>query len=115
MKSFEITKNDANQRLDRFILKVCPTMPQALMYKYIRLKRIKVNGKRGEISTRLDAGDRVDAYINDEFFADAAPKYDFLSSPARLNIVYRTKIFCLPTKSRGLLFTPTKTNTVTRS
>lgn len=108
MKSFEITKNDANQRLDRFILKVCPTMPQALMYKYIRLKRIKVNGKRGEISTRLDAGDRVDAYINDEFFADAAPKYDFLSSPARLNIVYEDENILLADKEQGLIVHPDK-------
>ncbi len=108
MKSFEITKNDANQRLDRFILKVCPTMPQALMYKYIRLKRIKVNGKRGEISTRLNAGDRVDAYINDEFFADAAPKYDFLSSPARLNIVYEDENILLADKEQGLIVHPDK-------
>lgn len=108
MKSFEITKNDANQRLDRFILKACPTMPQALMYKYIRLKRIKVNGKRGEISTRLDAGDRVDAYINDEFFADAAPKYDFLSSPARLNIVYEDENILLADKEQGLIVHPDK-------
>lgn len=108
MKSFEITKNDANQRLDRFILKACPTMPQALMYKYIRLKRIKVNGKRGEISTRLNAGDRVDAYINDEFFADAAPKYDFLSSPARLNIVYEDENILLADKEQGLIVHPDK-------
>lgn len=108
MKSFEITKNDANQRLDRFILKVCPTMPQALMYKYIRLKRIKVNGKRGEISTRLNAGDRVDAYINDEFFADVTPKYDFLSSPARLNIVYEDENILLADKEQGLIVHPDK-------
>ena len=38
------------------------------MYKYIRIKRIKVNGKRAEISTRLKIGDVVDLYINDEFF-----------------------------------------------
>lgn len=108
MKSFEITKNDANQRLDKFIAKTCPTMPQGLMYKYIRLKRIKVNGKRGEISTRLNVGDRVDAYINDEFFAEVAPKYDFLSSPARLNIVYEDENILLVDKEQGLIVHPDK-------
>ncbi len=108
MKSFEITKNDANQRLDKFITKVCPTLPQGLMYKYIRTKRIKINGKRGEISTRLCVGDIVDAYINDEFFEEIQPKYDFLSSPARLNIVYEDENILLADKEQGLIVHPDK-------
>ena len=108
MKSFTITKNDANQRLDKFITKVCPTLPQGLMYKYIRTKRIKINGKRGEISTRLNVGDVVDAYINDEFFVEIAPKYDFLSSPARLNIVYEDENILLADKEQGLIVHPDK-------
>ena len=79
MREIIIGKNDAGQRLDKFITKVCPTLPTALMYKYIRLKRIKVNSKRAQISTRLNVGDVVDAYLNDEFFAAAEPKYDFLN------------------------------------
>ena len=108
MKSFTITKNDANQRLDKFITKVCPTLPQGLMYKYIRTKRIKINGKRGEISTRLNIGDVVDAYINDEFFVEVAPKYDFLSSPARLNIVFEDENILLADKEQGLIVHPDK-------
>ena len=53
MKIFTVTKNDASQRLDRFITKNCPELPAALMFKYIRIKRIKVNGKRAQINTRL--------------------------------------------------------------
>ena len=108
MKSFVITKNDANQRLDKFITKVCPTLPQGLMYKYIRTKHIKINGKRGKISTRLNVGDTVEAYINDEFFAEVAPKYDFLSSPARLNIVYEDENILLVDKEQGLIVHPDK-------
>lgn len=108
MKSFQITKNDANLRLDKFITKVCPTLPQGLMYKYIRTKRIKINGKRGEISTRLCVGDTVDAYINDEFFVSVAPKYDFLSSPARINIVYEDENIILVDKEQGLIVHPDK-------
>ena len=78
------------------------------MYKYIRTKRIKINGKRGEISTRLNIGDTVDAYINDEFFVQTAPKYDFLSSPARLNIVYEDQNILLVDKEQGLIVHPDK-------
>lgn len=108
MKQFNINKNDANQRLDKFITKNCPTLPQALMFKYIRLKRIKVNGKRAEISTRLCVGDIVEAYINDEFFVEVQPKYDFLTAPPKLEIVYEDENILLVDKAQGLLVHPDK-------
>ena len=108
MKSFTVSKNDNDKRLDKFIQKVCPTLPQALMYKYIRTKHIKVNRKRAEISTRLYEGDIVEAYINDEFFKEIKPKYDFLSSPDRLNIVYEDQNILLVDKPQGLLVHPDK-------
>lgn len=106
MKSFTVEKNDSNQRLDKFISKACPTLPMGLMYKYIRTKRIKVNGKRAEISTRLNLGDIVDCYINDEFFVEVTPKYDFLSSPAKLNIVYEDENIILVDKPQGIIVHP---------
>ena len=68
MREFHIGKNDENQRLDRFLGKAIPLLPASLAQKYIRLKRIKVNGKRAEPDTRLSAGDLIELYINDEFF-----------------------------------------------
>lgn len=108
MKSFEITKNDSGKRVDKFMAKVCPTLPQALMYKYIRKKSIKVNKKRTEPSSRLCEGDILEAYINDEFFVSVAPKYDFLNSKASLNIVYEDENILLVDKPQGLLVHPDK-------
>ena len=68
MKEFQITKNDAGQRLDRFLAKTVPLLPASLAQKYIRLKRVKLNGKRAERDTRLAEGDLLQLYINDEFF-----------------------------------------------
>ena len=115
MKEFKITKNDAGLRFDKFIAKVCPTLPSSLMFKYIRTKRIKVNGKRGEISTRLNAGDTVSAYINDDFFAEVEPKYSFLSAPSNIDVVYEDENILLVDKKQGLLVHPDKneyTNTL---
>ena len=108
MKSFTVTKNDASLRLDKFIVKNCPALPSSLMFKYIRTKRIKVNGKRAEISSRLQEGDTVEAYINDEFFVSVQPKYDFLSAPAKLDIVYEDENILLADKKQGLLVHPDK-------
>ena len=39
MKQLTIGKNDAGQRLDKFLTKNLPNLPQSLLYKYIRKKR----------------------------------------------------------------------------
>jgi len=106
MKSFTIGKNDAGQRLDKFISKTMPSLPKSLMYKYIRLKRIKVDGKRAEIGTKLSEGSIVDAYINDEFFAPAERKLDFMSASKSLEIVYEDENILLADKKQGLLSHP---------
>ncbi|MBE6775381.1 MAG: RluA family pseudouridine synthase [Ruminococcaceae bacterium] len=112
MKSFTIEKNDADQRLDKFLTKSCPKLPKALMYKYIRIKRIKVNGKRAEISTRLHVGDKVDMYINDEFFEKKETVYDFMSASKNLDIVYEDENIILLNKKVGLLSHPDETEYV---
>ncbi|MCQ2455262.1 MAG: RluA family pseudouridine synthase [Clostridia bacterium] len=108
MKSFLISKNDAGQRIDKFVTKVCPNLPSSLLYKNLRTKNIKLNRKKAEISTRLKEGDVVDMYISDEFFLKKAPNYDFLSSPNKLNIVYEDENIILVDKKQGLLVHPDK-------
>lgn len=106
MKAFTIGKNDTGLRLDKFVAKVAPLLPTALLYKYIRLKRIKVDGKRAEISTRLELGNTVEMYINDEFFEAKSPKYDFMSASKALNIIYEDENILLADKKQGLLVHP---------
>lgn len=112
IKSFTITKNDADQRLDKFITKSVPNLPKSLMYKYIRLKRIKVNSKRAEISTRLQVGDTVDMYISDEFFEKSETRYDFTGASKNLDIVYEDDNIMLLNKKSGLLSHPDDTEYV---
>lgn len=102
MKEFIINKNDSGQRADNFLQKAVPLLPKSLMYKYLRMKRIKLNGKRCEISTRLSDGDTVQLYIDDEFFE--TPKCrDFLAAPAVLSIVYEDENILLLDKKCGLV------------
>ena len=106
MKSVIIQKNDAGQRLDKFLTKSYPNLPKALMYKYIRTKRIKVNGKRAEISTRLNVDDVLDMYINDEFFVKKETVYDFMSASKKIDIIYEDENIILLNKKVGLLCHP---------
>ncbi len=110
MREFYINKNDAGQRLDKYITKSFPLLPQSLMYKYIRSKRIKVNNKRSEISYRLKENDLVSLYINDEFFQAAKPKYDFLNAGKSIKIVYEDENIILIDKPAGILSHPDEDN-----
>jgi len=103
MKTFLIAENDANQRLDKFLTKAVPNLPQALLYKYIRTKRIKVNGGRADIALRLQAGDSVALYIADDFFAPRADGLDFLSAPRTLSVLYEDENLLVLNKPAGLL------------
>ena len=102
MRSFTIRENDAGQRMDKFITKAVPLLPKSLMYKYLRLKRIKLNGKRCEISTRLAVGDLVEMYIGDEFF-DTTPEESFRFAGPMVPIVYEDEHLLLVNKPAGLV------------
>ena len=106
MKSFIIGQNDAGQRFDKFITKTLPSLPKSLMYKYLRTKRIKLNGKKADISTRLNKGDVVDMYINDEFFAEKEEKYSFLGAGKVLDIIYEDENIMVLDKKVGILSHP---------
>ena len=107
MKEFKIEKNDAGQRLDRFLAKAVPLLPASLAQKYIRIKRIKLNGGRAERDTRLQNGDVLQLYINDEFFDKPRQDNAYLTVAApKLSIVYEDDQILLVDKRPGLAVHP---------
>lgn len=108
MREIVIGKNDANQRLDKFLTKRFKSMPKSLMYKYIRTKYIKVNNKRCEISTMLNEGDILKLFIKEEFFDDSSQQenYDFLKAPTKLDIIYEDENILLINKKPGVIVHP---------
>ena len=110
MREITINQNDAGQRLDRFVSKALPLLPPALLQKYIRLKRIKVNGKGSARDTRLQPGDRLQLYIKDEFFDAPAPENAFLRLyHPKLDIVYEDENILLADKRPGISVHPDET------
>ncbi len=103
MRKFIINKNDANQRLDKFITKSVPLLPTSLLYKYIRKKRIKVGGKKAELSYRLCEGDVVELYINDEFFEEIKEDTAFMHAVGTVDVVYEDENIMAVYKPCGLV------------
>ncbi len=124
MREIIIGKNDAGQRLDKFITKSLD-MPMSLLYKSIRLKKIKVNRKRAEASMKLSEGDTVQCFISDEFFekgkkigyseASSAAANTLENINSDLNVIYEDENILLVNKPQGLSVhedETTKTNTL---
>lgn len=104
MREYYITKNDSGQRLNKFLEKAVPLLSGGMMHKYLRLKRIKVNGKRTEAAYRLAEGDAVQLYINDEYF-DAPCEEDAFRRIAhpQVSIVYEDENILLADKAPGMV------------
>ncbi len=100
MKEFIIGPNDAGQRVDKFVLKATVGLPKSLLYKAIRLKKIKVNRKRCEISQKLLAGDVVQMFLSPDFFGEKEDR--FLTLTPNLTVVYEDENLVICDKPIGL-------------
>ena len=104
MREITIGKNDAGQRLDRFLGKAMPLLPPALLQKYIRIKRVKRNGQRCQRDQRLQAGDVLQLYINDEFFDKPREDNLFLTLfQPKLTVLYEDENILLADKRPGMV------------
>ncbi len=101
MRELIIGKNDAGQRLDKFITKTLD-LPISLLYKSIRLKKIKVNRKRAENNQILAEGDTVQCFLADEFFEKKVNENSFASITPHLDIIYEDENIMLLNKRPGV-------------
>ncbi|MBP3336847.1 MAG: RluA family pseudouridine synthase [Clostridia bacterium] len=103
MKKITVNSNDAGQRLDKFLIKYFKTMPQSMVYKALRKKRVRVNGKHEKEAFKLSCGDVLELYINDEFFeAQENKTFSAIKTP-ELSIVYEDENILLCDKPQGMV------------
>lgn len=103
MRTIEITENDAGQRLDKFLSKRFKAMPPSLLYKYLRIKKIKLNGKKASPDTMLSKSDVLTLYISEEFFGESDEKRAFLRITPKVDIIYEDDNILIADKPAGLI------------
>jgi len=77
-----------------------------MLYKFIRTKKIKVNNKRCEINYKLNEGDTVDLYINEEFLITSGDNQNFKNIIPKLKILYEDENILLCDKKPGIIVHP---------
>lgn len=104
MRILQVTRNDAGQRLDKFLSKAVKGLPTSMMYKLIRTKKIKVNRKRAEQNYMLREGDEIQLFIREEFFDSPEKDEGALARiKPKLNILYEDDNILLLNKRPGVL------------
>ncbi len=104
--SITVSRNDAGQRLDKFLTKTYKALPMAMLYKAIRKKDVRLNGKRCEAADRLTEGDVIGLFLPNDVLTQAPPTYEFMYASKTLDIVYEDDNLLLLNKKVGLLVHP---------
>lgn len=112
MREIQIGKNEAGQRLDKYLKKLLPNAGSSFLYKMLRKKNIVWNGKRADGSEKIAVGDTIQIYFSEETFAKfAGGEQKEAELPASLSkvawdklpIVYEDEDIVIINKPSGML------------
>ncbi len=96
-----VSEDEQGQRLDNFLLRICKGVPKSHVYRIVRSGEVRVNGRRVEVSYRLQNGDRLRippvriAQRSEELVAGAEIK-------AELPIIYEDDSLLVVNKPAGI-------------
>lgn len=103
MREVEITKNDHDQRLDRFLRKYLSEASKGFIYKMIRKKNILINGKRAKPEDMIYEGDKIQLYLSEETLDKFIGRPKKVYSKLKPSIVYEDENIIIINKEVGVL------------
>lgn len=105
MREIHVTANEAGQRLDKLLAKYLNEASKSFLYKMLRKKNIKLNGKKAEGGEKLTEGDVVVLYLAEETILKFTKKTEVTKKtpPQKLDIIYEDQNILLINKPSGML------------
>lgn len=111
MRTVQVTRQEAGQRLDKYLGKYLSLAPKSFFYKMLRKKNIVLNGKKAEGRERLAAGDEITLFLSDETIAGfrvehtgkASAQRGSASGGAGLSVVFEDEDVLIVNKPAGML------------
>ena len=104
MKTIKIKENDVGIRIDKFIRKLYQNFSLSLIYKLLRTKKIKVNGKKIDIDYKLQLNDTIEILSFENLSnKNVLPNQPFLKSKNELKIAYEDDNLLIINKPKKLL------------
>ena len=103
MQEIAIGKNEAGQRLDKFLGKYLNLAGKSFLYKMMRKKNITLNGKKCEGAEKLAEGDLVKLFLSDETIEKFSDLKLQKVQKKKLDILYEDENIILINKPSGML------------
>ena len=109
MRKLEIGKNDAGQRMDKYLKKYFREAGSGFLYKMLRKKNIVLNGKKAEGKEILAKGDIISLYLAEETIEKFRGKADLVQKAGKvypvmpLEILYEDENLLFINKPAGML------------
>ena len=94
MTSFSVTEKEAGERLDRYVSRILLNAPKSFIYKSLRNKDIRLNGKKASGTETLIEGDEILFRFPDAQFQDLSGKRPGTSEPDRIQCTEETGKYC---------------------
>ena len=96
--------SDSDQRIDKFLKKYLPNITLSTLYKWLRTGKIKVNEKKVEQTYRLDLGDSIVLFINDEEISSLRQQETLIHTiqEKKIEILYEDPYFLAVNKPTGM-------------
>src|ERR1700760_1887637 len=109
MIEYRIDEDNAGVRLDKFLKKKLGQIPVSHLFKMIRTKKVRVNGKRAQPEQDLALGDRVSVRGDEAQLRGAPPGREPSPrpppppvDPSRLEILFEDEWLMAVNKPSGL-------------
>lgn len=111
MQAVTANKNDAGQRLDKFLAKYLNQAPKSFLYKMLRKKNITLNGKKATGNEILSFGDEIKLFLADETIEKFQGKTIVEYPVTDLDVVYEDADIIFLNKPVGMLSQKAEDNT----
>lgn len=103
MKEIKITSREEDQRLDKLLAKYLNQAPKSFIYKMLRKKNIKLNGRKASGNEKLQQGDWIQIYLADDTILKFRSEVRAIQPAMKLNVVYEDKNVLIINKPYGVL------------
>ncbi|MCR5222437.1 MAG: RluA family pseudouridine synthase [Lachnospiraceae bacterium] len=116
MKEFRVSKDDADQRLDKYCARILKEAPISFFYKMFRKKNITLNGKKAKGNELLRENDVIRFFLSDEtfdkFLKTGENQHAENLSDFSISVVYEDEHVLIVNKPAGILSQKAKEDSV---
>lgn len=106
MKEINISSQQQGQRLDKYLMKYMNKAPKSFIYKMLRKKNIKLNGKKAVGNEMLSTGDNIKLFLSDDTIHSFMSEKNVKPVNIDFKIIYEDENIIICNKPSGLICHP---------